>query len=662
MQHLIQELTILLLVSLPINLFFHRIKLPSVMGFLIAGILIGPNGLQFISDSDTIEHLAEIGVILLLFVIGLEFSLRHMMKNISVVLGVGLLQIGFVGVVIFFVFQMLNLPSNQAFVVGMLVALSSTAIVMKMITDRAEINTDHGRICIGVLLFQDLCVVPMMLVIPLLSQSGEISMGGIGWALLKSGAAVVGIFLLSRLWVPRSLEWIARLGSREHLTLFVILIVLGTGWMSQELGLTLAMGAFIAGMIISESEYSHQIILDILPLKDYFGSIFFISVGMLLNVPNFFESSFFYIGLTLAVIGGKGLLTFLAGLIMKNSFRVSMVVGIRLAQVGEFSLILATLALNQELFSTGEYQSFLIVSILSMLLAPVLIQFSSRFAMELHSQIGQEGEDEGQGSKLSGHVIISSYGIVGRNLARVLKETNTPFLVVDLDGERIKQALNEDMMAEYGDATHRDTLLRVGIERARMIVFSLRDPFELEQGVRLSRRLNPNIFIIVRTQLSSQVDGLKQAGANQVIPEEFETSIEIFSRVLREYHIPNNIIEQQIELIRLEGYSMFRGLSLNAESLQKFSTYLAASLTESFLVMDDSWANQKSVQELGLNEDGAKLIAVVRRNEIMTNILPEFRFQSSDTLVLFGRHAHLDQCVRYLQLGGNMSDSKVPNK
>ena len=629
MEHLIQDLTILLLVSLPINLFFHRIKLPSVMGFLIAGILIGPNGLKLISDSETITHLAEIGVILLLFVIGLEFSLRQMLKNISVILRVGILQLGFVGAMVFFVCQALEFPVNQALVVGMLIALSSTAIVMKMITDRAEIDTGHGRICIGVLLFQDLCVVPMMLIVPLLSQAGALSLGGIGLALLKSGAAVVGIFLLSRLLVPRALEWIARLGSKEHLTLFVILIVLGTGWVSQELGLTVAMGAFIAGMIISESEYSHQIILDILPLKDYFSSIFFISVGMLLNVPNFMDSALLYIGLTLAVIAGKALLTFLAALIAKNSFRISLVVGIRLAQVGEFSLILATLALELGLFSSGDYQSFLIISILSMLLAPILIQLSSRLALQMHSQIGQEAEAEASAHGLSGHVIITGFGIVGRNLARVLKETNTPFLILDLDGERIKQALTEDFIAEYGDPTHRDTLLRIGIERARMIVYSLRDPIELEQGVRLARKLNPKIFIIVRTQLSSQVDGLKQAGADQVIPEEFETSIEIFSRVLREYHIPNNIIEQQIEMIRLEGYSMFRGLSLNMESLQKFSTYLAASLTESFLVLDDSWANQKSVQDMKLNKDGeAKLIAVVRKNEIITNILAGVSFST----------------------------------
>ena len=656
MEHLIKDLTLLLLVSLPINIAFHRIRLPSIMGFLVAGVLIGPNGLQLIDDLESVKHLAEIGVILLLFVIGLEFSLRRLLKNISQVVGVGALQLGLTCLLVYLICKGFGLPDNQGLVVGMLVALSSTAIVLKMITDRAEIDTAHGRICIGVLLFQDLCVVPMMLFIPLLSQAGQYSGVDIGLALLKSVAAVVSIFLLSRLFVPRSLGMIARMGSKEHLSLFVILIILGTGWVSQSLGLTLAMGAFIAGMIISESEYSHQIILDILPLKDYFSSIFFISVGMLLEVQMFFDSFLLYLGLGFGIMILKTVLTFLSSLLIRVPFRISLVVGIRLAQMGEFSLILGTLALEKGLFSASQHQSFLIVAILSMLIAPILIQLSSRISVRVHARVGKEpsGEAEEKAEEaLSGHVIVAGFGLVGRNLSRVLVQTNTPFLVVDLNGERIKQALTEDMPALYGDITHRDILIRAGIKRARMVVFASGDYFEIEQGVRLARQLNPNIYILVRTRRSAQVEELKNLGANQVIPEEFETSIEIFSRVLHEYHIPNNVIEQQVELVRLEGYSMFRGLSLNTESLQKFSSYLAASLTESFLVVDDSWSHSKTIRELGLNEKtGAKLIAVVRNNEILTDPDSDFRFRSGDTIVLFGRHAQLDRSLRFLQSGG----------
>jgi len=572
-----------------------------------------------------------------------------------VILGVGALQLGLTGVLIFFIFNAWGHSVNQGLLFGLLIPLSSTAIVLKMITDRAEIDTRHGRICIGTLLFQDICVVPMMLIIPLLSQSGQISPLDFGVATLKSIAAVAAIFFLARMIVPRSLEAIARMGSKEHLTLFVILIILGTGWVSESVGLSLAMGAFIAGIIISESEYSHQIILDILPLKDYFGSIFFISVGMLLQVELFFDSALWYLGLAGAVIGLKAFLAFLACLLLKNSMRISFIVGVRLAQVGEFSLLLASLALEKDLFLPGHYQSFLIVSIISMLAAPLLIQFSVGLSMKLHSLFGVASSDESESAeqeKLAGHVIIAGFGMVGRNLSKVLKETHTPFIVLELDGERIKQALNEGITALYGDSTHRDILLRAGIQRAKMMVVATSDYMATEQAVRLARQLNPNIYILVRVRYAKQVDALNDAGANQVIPEEFETSIEIFSRVLREYHIANNIIEQQVELARLEGYSMFRGLSLDIASMKKFSTYLTASLTESFHVLEDSWCHKKSIQELRLNKDSdAKLIAVVRNDELQANPAPDFRFEEGDIIVIFGRHANLDRSHQRLQSG-----------
>jgi CPA2 family monovalent cation:H+ antiporter-2 len=656
MDHLIKDLAILLLVSLPIIVLFHRIKIPSVMGFLIAGVIIGPNGLQLIEDSESVKQLAEIGVILLLFVIGLEFSIKRMLKDLGVVMGVGTLQLGLTGAAVFLIFQAYDYSMNQGLLFGLLISLSSTAIVLKMITDRAEIDTRHGRICIGTLLFQDLAVVPMMLIIPLLSQSGQLSPLDFGVAVLKALAAVAAIVFLSRMIVPRSLGAIARMGSKEHLTLFVILIILGTGWVSESMGLSLAMGAFIAGIIISESEYSHQIILDILPLRDYFSSIFFISVGMLLQMEVFIDSAFWFLGVTAAVIALKGFLTFLACLVLKNSFRDSFIVGTRLAQVGEFSLLLASLALESDLFLPGQYQSFLIISILSMLAAPLLIQVSSGLSMKLHSLFRTGPVEEFESAmqdELSGHVIIAGYGLVGRNLSRVLKETHTPFVVLELEGDKIRQALNEDVKALYGDSTHRDTLLRAGIKRAKMMVIAGSSDFmAAEQTVRLARQLNPDVYILVRVRYAAQVDELNAAGANQVIPEEFETSIEIFSRVLREYHISNNVIEQQVELARLEGYGMFRGLSLNMESMKKFSAYMAASLTESFHVLEDSWCNDQTIAEIKWGKDsGVKLIAVVRNNDLQANPGPEFRFRVEDIIILFGRHANLDKSLKFLRYG-----------
>lgn len=657
---LIKDLTILLLVSLPINVLFHKIKLPSTIGFLVAGVLIGPHGLHWINDPLSISRLAEIGVVLLLFVIGLEFSLSKIFKNMAEVIGGGVSQITLTTLAVFLILTGFGLPKNQGFMLSLLIALSSTAVVLKMITDRAEIDTLHGRLSIGILLFQDICVVPIMIIVPLLVQAGEATFAGIAFALLKSVITLISIFLLSRLLVPRALLLIARTGSKEHLTLFVILIILGTGWVSQSLGLSLAMGAFIAGLIISDSEYTHQIILDILPLRDYFVSIFFISIGMLLNIHYFLKDALWYLELASAVIAVKALATFVACWISRSPYRISMIVGIRLAQVGEFSLMIADTALNQGLFPQEMYQSFLIISILSILVAPICIRFSTRVSAKLSSLLSFLPPENGtaeENKSLDSHVIIAGYGLGGRHLSRVLKETNINFIVLDLNGERIKQALSEQIKALYGDSTHRDILSRAGIKKARMIVFYISDYSATRQGVKLARELNAGVYIMARTRYASHVEELKTAGANEVIPEEFETSIEVFSRVLKEYHIPNNIIEQQIDLIRLEGYAMFRGISLSMESLKKFSTFLTASLTESFLILDNSWANARLLGEINLkSRSGVTLIAVVRDKKVQTHPSPDFEVRSGDILVLFGSHAQLNQALQLLQLG-NGSDA-----
>jgi CPA2 family monovalent cation:H+ antiporter-2 len=625
------------------------------MGFLIAGILIGPNSLGLIDDTKTVEELAEIGVVLLLFVVGLEFSIGRLLKNLKTVIGFASLQMLLTIAAFFFVLWKGGLPANESLVFGILIALSSTAIVLKIMTDRGELNSLHGRICVGALLFQDLCVVPLTILIPILSApSGDYSGSQLGFAFAKSIGAVVAIFVFSRLLIPKTLEFIARKGNKELLTLSVILIVLGTCWASEVLGLTLAMGAFIAGMILADSEYNHQIILDILPVKDYFAGIFFISIGMLLQVQLFLDSFLFQLGLAFGLIFLKAVLGFLAAWIARSPLRISFIAGIRLAQIGEFSLILADMALDNGFFSDRQHQLFLTVSILSMLIAPMLVRISTILSIKLFSQkaTGDLDESEDEVEKLSGHVVIAGYGTIGQNLSRVLGEINIPFLILDLDGERVKQALSNNMKALFGDSTREDTLIRAGIKNARMIVFSTPDLVAMQEAIRSARKLNPSLYILARTPNATQVEEMTEAGANFVIPEEFETSVEIFSRVLKEFHIPNNVIEQQIELIRLEGYSMLRGLSLKMEGLQKFSAYLTASLTESFQVMDGSWANQKTLEDMKIKDKtGARLIAVVRENDVHPNPPQDFSIQSGDILVLFGRHIQLDKSLELLELG-----------
>ena len=654
MVHLIEDLAVLLLVSLPINLLFHKLKLPSVMGYLIAGVVIGPYGGQLIDDIESVKHLAEIGVILLLFVIGLEFSLTRLLKDLVSVCGIGGLQLALTAGTAGWIVHLYGFAQNQSIALGLLVALSSTAIVLKMITDSAEIDTLHGKLCIGTLLFQDLCVVPIMLLVPLLAQAGAISHMDFFFAMFQSIAAVVAIFFLSKLIVPSMLAWIAHTGNKEHLTLSVIFIILITGWVSHKMGLTLAMGALIAGMIISDSEYNHQIIIDILPLRDYFSSIFFISVGMLLQIGVFFDSVLFCMALVASVILLKMFLTFLSCILFRTPIRISLIVGMRLAQIGEFSLILAAIGLEQGLFNNDQYQLLLIVSILSMLVTPLMIQISSKLSIWIFSNRKTEESKENTEEALNEHVIISGYGLGGRTLAKVLQEAQIPFMVLELSGEKVKRALTEGLMTHYGDCTQAETLIRAGVKRARMIVYAINDQVSTERAVRLTRKLNPDIKIMVRTRLTSQVEELKAAGADEVIPEEFETSIEIFCRVLRDYRIPNNIIEQQVELIRMEGYSMFRGLSLNTESLKKFSTYLTATLTESYFILEGSWICGKTLGEINISS-GSTIIAVVRKNQPHPNPGSEFLILSGDILILFGSHMQLNKAIHYLQEGPSLA-------
>ena len=652
--HVIKDLILLLLVSLPINIVFHRIKFPSVMGYLVAGVLIGPHGLKLISDVSAVKELAEIGVVLLLFVIGLEFSLGRILKNLASILGAGGLQLGMTTLAVWFVFSEMNFQQNQSIVLGLIVALSSTAIVLKMITDNAEIDTLPGKLCIGILLFQDLCVVPIMILLPLLGQSEVHTNLDFVLEVAKSLFAVVTIYFLFRWVVPKVLAGVARVGNKEHLTLSVVFIILFTGWISQQMGLTLAMGALIAGMIISESEYNHQIILDILPLRDYFSSIFFISVGMLLQIDIFTSSFLTCLGLTVLVVLVKGFFATLACFLVRVPLRISFVVGMRLAQVGEFSLILSAMALNQGLLDFHQYQLLLIVSILSMLLAPLLIQVSTGLSIKLFSKWKSKEipSTESKNTKLKDHVVIVGYGVGGRTLAQVLLEAKIPFVVLDLDGERIRRALTEGVTILYGDCAQEQTLIRAGLRDARMIVLKISDYTVTEKTVRLSRKINPQVNIMVRTRRTDQVEELKNAGADQVIPEEFETSVEIFSRVLRDYHVPNNIIEQQVELIRLEGYSMFRGLALNTKSFKKFSAYLTATLTESYLVSEDSWALEKTIGDINIpTRTGAVVVALVNKNKPYPNPDQKLIVQSGDIFILLGSHVQLDQSLKILRYG-----------
>ncbi|MFQ5559862.1 MAG: cation:proton antiporter [Nitrospinota bacterium] len=646
----LRDLIVLLTATLPVSYLCHKFRLPALMGYLLTGMLIGPFGAGFIHDSQEVKIMAEIGVVMLLFTIGLEFSLERIMKNMRSLLLCGGLQVlsSIFGTLLLALF--LGFGLSQGLFFGFLVSLSSTAIILRLYTERGEVNTPHGKAVVGILLFQDLCVVPMIFLIPILASNPEDSFTPLLLAVLKAIGGVGLIFFSARLLIPSALHHFARLKNRETMTLLVILLCIGIAFFTEKFGVSLAMGAFIAGLIISESEYSQQIVVEVMPFRDFFSSIFFISIGMFFHFSLFYQNITTVLLLVGALVVLKSVLAFGSIWLAGNSLRISFVSSLRLAQVGEFSFIMAGTGLGVGLISETEFNVFISIAILSMFITPLLIQASGVLPYWIFPGIrDREKRWEEESSGYEGHVIICGYGLNGKNLTRVLKETRVKYLVVDINADHLKEAHAQGVDIMYGDVTRREILLKAGIKKAKIIVFAISDHVAARRGVGIARKANPDIFMLVRTENASEVDDLIKLGADQVIPMEFETSVEIFSRVLKVFNIPENIINQYIEMIRTEGYGMLRGLSMTQERLRDLYGYLAKSTTTNHLVMEETPADGNSLIGLNLRQhSGAVILAIVRGREYFSNPEPGFAISAGDLLVIAGSHAQLDRAQKFL--------------
>lgn len=653
------ELLIVLMATIAIVFVFQKLRLPTIVGFLLTGVIIGPHGFQLIQSVDQVEILAEIGVVLLLFTIGIEFSLETILSVQRRVVWVGLLQVVLTTLVVLAVAVFLGAPVNVGIFFGFLVSLSSTAIVLRIYHDRGEINSLQGRLASGLLLFQDLCVVPMMLLLPVLAGSGQDSILSIVWVIAKSLITLVVIVWTARRLLPRLLHQVVLLRNREIFVLFVVLVCFGIAWLTSEAGLSLALGALVAGLVISESELSHQIVADILPLRDCFSGIFFISVGMLLNLG--LLSQDFRIALLelLLMIGIKSLVLFAVFWWFYRSIRLGVVLGLGLAQIGEFSFVLAKAGLDYKLLSPADGQMFLAASILSMVATPFLIQWAHGWAFGfegLLKNVGFGHPTSGEASEPKageGHVIIVGYGLNGQNLARVLKEVSIPYRVLEMDPDLVRSAKSAGEPILFGDGTRPEILAQAGIEKARVLVIAISDPAATARLVSQARRLRADLYMIVRTRYVAEIDHLYRLGANQVIPEEFETSVEIFAQVLQEYHVPRNVISLQVDLIRQEHYGALRGIRLEGKQLDALSQFLVGTTSDIFSIVEGSPAAGKSLEEISLpSRTGVSVIAVVRDGQAYPNVGNDFKLAVGDMLILLGGHKALDDAAQMLNPPG----------
>ena len=649
---LLQDLLILLAASVPIAFIFHRLRLPTIAGFMITGVLIGPYGLRLLQNVEAIELMAEIGVALLLFTIGLEFSLRRLLEMKRLVLLGGSLQVLLSILVVTGIAYALGRSISQAIFFGFLYALSSTAIVLKTYIDRAEVDAPHGRAAVGILLFQDLSIVPMMLLIPILSGRNAGSTSQIVITFATAIIAIAVIYLATRRVIPYMLHHIVRLRSPEVFITSVVLICFGTSFLIAQFGLSLALGAFIAGMVLSESEYNHQIIADILPFRDVFNSLFFISIGMLLSLGSLTSNIFTVILLVAALIAVKALIVLAVVRTLGYSLRIATMTAIGLSQIGEFSFILAKTSVQQGLLPELDYQRFLAASIISMIATPFLIKAAPRIGYAVQSLFGSSALEptvasyQPEENEMNDHVIIVGYGFNGRNLAKVLRRTKVPYLVLELNGDAVRSARAEGERVIYGDATRREVLHHVGIDHARVLVLAISDPAATRHTVSVGREVNPDIHIIVRTRYMTEITDLRDLGADEVIPEEFETSIEIFSRVLTKLGIPRHIIQRQAAAIRGEGYEMLRLPTLPMVELIDIAEALGSAATETFIMPSDSPAAGKTIGQLKLRtKTGVSVIAVIHDGHTEINPGPETKIDVDDVLVLLGTTDKIHEAI-----------------
>nr|WP_186353032.1 monovalent cation:proton antiporter-2 (CPA2) family protein [Pseudomonas gessardii] len=557
------NLLIILASSLVVIALFRRLQLPPVLGYLCVGLAVGPTALDWVNDSEDLPDLAELGVVFLLFSLGLEFSLSKMLSLRRVVFGLGSLQVLCCAIVLGALLLLMGMSPVAALLLGAGLALSSTAIVSKELTSLGEIFSSHGQNAIGVLLFQDVVAVLLLTLVPVFAGSSEQAWY---WALpLTLGKTVVlflGLLLASRWLLPRLFHEVAASHSAELFVLLALVIVLLTAWLTHLLGLSPALGAFLAGMLLGESHYRHQIEADIRPFRDILLGLFFVSIGMLIDLQLFISHSLQILGLTLALMLIKGCIVAALVKLRGSDSETAWRSGLALAQGGEFCFaLMAQMQLSNML--PGEISSLLLAATFcSMLLTPLLLRAAPAIALRLHRKPNQQVQLEAitaLNAELRGHVLICGYGRVGQSIGRFLRREQQAFIALDDDPERVQEAATEDSSVHYGDCRRGALLSAVGLERARLVVIAVDNSDVALVVLKEARRINHKVPILVRTRDDSQLTELKAAGASEVVPELLESSLMLASHAMIMLGLPDQQVRDRVDEVRRNRYRLLHG-------------------------------------------------------------------------------------------------------
>ncbi len=650
------EIGLILISSLICILIFYRFKIPEIVGFLVTGIIIGPHGLGLTNSSETINQIAEIGIVLLLFTLGLEFSLKSLTQIRRIVLVGGALQVGLTILLCTLIFASLGWSVSQAIFFGCIFALSSTAIVLKVLEKKQLLTTPIGVTSVGILLFQDLAIVPMILLIPFLGGNLE-NLGHDLFVLARNIFIIVtAVYLSRRYFLPMLLKKVSQTRSQEVFIIAVFAICAGFAWGSGALGMSMALGAFIAGLLISESQYGYQAYNTVHSFKELFACFFFVSIGMLLDVVHAVEEWQTILGFIAIISVINVSACTIAVKLLGYPIGISISVALILSQIGEFAFVLAKLGVDYAVIDQGLYQNFLTAGVLTMITGPYVISRSSMFSEKImrmfRSPSPVKGVDDKVQGEISDHLIIVGYGINGRNLAFAARSAAIPYHIIELNPEVVayERARGENII--FGDASYTHVLEKVRIASARVACIAISDAFATRKIVDTIHRMHPGLHLIVRSRQVEEVEGLIKLGADEVVPEEFETSLELFARVLRKYLIDRNTISRLTNELKSSQYEKLA--SLVAEGDEKIHHTARSSVppfaVEILLVGENFLGSGKTLLALNFRATfGVTIAAIQRSDALIGNPLPTELILVGDQLYVIGDNDNIKKLAELLE-------------
>jgi monovalent cation:H+ antiporter-2, CPA2 family len=633
---LLANLILTYAIALVLVVALARARVPAIVAMMLAGIVAGPSGIGVIGKVEDVEMLAELGIVLLLFTVGLDFSLAAVQQIWRTILAAGTLQmIGTAAAFAAFVMVTTRAPLPLAVFIGLFVALSSTAIVLKGLAERNELSAPYGRLSVGILLLQDLAIVVLLLLVPILS--GRTPLSAVPVALGKAILAIAAVAGASRLVLPTLLRIVTASGRREAFPLAIIVAAVGTAGLGSILGLSMAVGAFLAGLMLAESEFSHQAYAEVRPVRDVLSGLFFISLGMLINVPSVLHVWYIVLGVTAAIIVIKAAIASAALLVCRAPIRIALTAGIGLAQVGEFSFILGRAGLDSGLLPPEMWQVLLGASVATMVLTPLLLGIAPAIGSRAARHRGVKEEDIEAGiPQLSGHVIVLGFGIGGQLVSRALRDLNVPYLILELNGATVRRARADGELIFYGDATSPESMHAARLEHALAVVSLLSDPDAAYRMVRIARELTSTVPIVVRTRYRLEAERLQTAGATVAVAEELEASLEVVAQLLARLNIAGNTIEPLLDVFRRESVSL-RPVRAPRPMLDSLPTAIQQMPVATHRIEANHWANGRTIADINLRANtNASVLAVQRGERYITALLPDERLKEGDVLYLTG--------------------------